>query len=147
MRCIILILVLILTGFESIFAQSKQDSAKLKKFDYYCYSHLDSILLPFDFRGPDTFPFEEGSIISFTTHDSCIVSILCGSDAILNLDSTYLRIETIKSNKSGSKLYYSSVKNRYARQDCIRNILIMYENATEQRKLKLDKIFDLLKLE
>ena len=136
-----------MTFIESNDGQSKQMPEKFTNFNFYCYSNLDSILLPSDFHGPDYFQYEEGSIISFKAHDTCIVSILCGGNMFLNLDSTYIRIDTMVANKYRHKIYYSRVKNRYARQDYTRNFFIMYENATEQRKLDLDKIFDLFRQE
>ena len=126
-----------------IHGQSIQNKEKFIKFS--CYNKLDSILLPSDFYGPKYYCYEEGSIISFTSHDTCFISILCGGNAILTIDSTYERIDTVKGpmNERHRK-FYSCEKNRFARQDYMNNYFIMYENASKFRKEDLDIIFDSL---
>jgi cellulose biosynthesis protein BcsQ len=102
-------------------------------------------LLPTGFYGPYYFHYEEGAIISFTSSDTCIVSILCGANAILNLDSTYERIDTLKESLNQRHLlFYSSIKNRFARQNFMKRYFIMYENASKCRKEDLDRTFDSL---
>ena len=137
------LLVFFLFSIGLIHGQSIQKKEKFIKFS--CYNEIDSILLPSEFYGPKYFSYEEGSIISFTTYDTCWVSILCGGNAILTIDSTYKRIDTVKGPLNEHHLmFYSCEKNRFARQDNTSNYFIMYENASKFRKEELDIIFDSL---
>ena len=138
------LIIFIMLNFESGFAQCINQNEDYHKF--YCFGKLDSILLPSDFHRPDYFNYEEGSIIGFGTQDSCLVSILCGANAILNLDSSYVKIDTTRVDKCLKDInFYSIVKNRYARKVFLKKYLIMYENATQFRKDELDRIFNLLR--
>ena len=121
-----------------------QSNIKLQHFD--CYNNNVSIPLPEDFKGPKYFNYEEGSIIDFfSPTDTCVVSILCGGDAELKLDSTYQVVNTKKISVKGERItYYSKTLNRYARKDYLEEYLIMYDRANAARKDELDKVFDKL---
>jgi hypothetical protein len=107
---------------------------------------MDSISLPSDFNGPSYFNYAEGSIIGFIAKDSCIISILCGGNAILQIDNSYLKIDSgINNSNQKFFLYFSRNKNRFAREDVFHTNPINYENATADRKKILDMIFNSFK--
>lgn len=118
-----------------------QSNIKLQHFE--CYGNNTSIPLPEDFKGPKYFNYEDGTIIDFYTPDTCVVSILCGENGELKLDSTYQVVNVKPIGVHGKKIsYYSKTLNRYARKNYLEQYIIMYDRANEARKNELDKIFD-----
>jgi hypothetical protein len=139
-------LIIFLLNSNLLFGQINKETEKFKKYGFDCYNETDSIMLPADFRGPHYFHYVEGSIISFSSPDSCIVSILCGGNAILALDSLYVKTDSLMiTNYQKSFNYFNKTRNLFARQDFINSNMIMYENASQIRKDELDKAFTLLR--
>lgn len=120
-------------------------SSDLKKFDYYCISDTNSILLPNDFSGPKYFYYEEGAIVNFIAPDLSGVAILCGACADLSCGDTYAITDTLK-NESGwySICYFDKLNNVYSRKLRAKNRTYMYSNVPTMRKAELDFVFDLI---
>jgi hypothetical protein len=118
---------------------------KFNKFNFLCNNEDDSILLPSYFHGPYYFQYTEGSIISFSSSDSCFVRILCGADADFAVDTLYVTIDSlVKNNIVRQYTYYNNTKNLFARKDYRNRFIILYENASPNKKKDLDIAFDSL---
>jgi hypothetical protein len=124
---------------------SRSEKFKLVSIKYF--NGVDSINLPNDFIGPKYFYYEEGSIIDFYFPDSSSVEVLCGADAIISPDSSFISIDSTIINKRIITIrYFNKTKRLYARQDFLPNFDILYQNASLQRSLEFDKVFELLKM-
>jgi len=128
----------------SVSSYCQNDKNNLLRTNYYkCHQNNTSISLPVDFFGPKYFYYEEGSIIDFCTSDTCVVSILCGGNAELSLDSSYHVTDSIALVQGKLRInYFSKTLNRFARRDYLHEYLIMYDRASILRKNELDSIFD-----
>jgi hypothetical protein len=101
--------------------------------------------LPTDSFGPHYYNYAEGSIVDFNFPDSSSISILCGGNALLVLDSLYLSTDTVKVNgKVFSIRYFNKANNRYARQDYLNDFDILYQDVSLKRKDVFDSVFDFL---
>ena len=137
---------------EKLAGQTENQTVEIVNFDFSCRSRKESIPLPSDFKGPQYFSYEEGSIVYFfsintvnhsgSIDDYCIISVLCGANANLSLDSSYMPVEIREDKKD--ILYYSEEKNKYARRIRLKRYLMTYEHATIEKKEILDKIIDSL---
>ena len=120
----------------------------LNIYRFKCWNEKDSILLPLNFFGPYYFSYEEGSIISFISQDSCIVEILCGANADLIVDDKYIRTDSVMKNSTVNQYCYEMKgTNKYARKLYLNRFLILYQNASYSQKKELDIVFNLLEEE
>ena len=137
---------------ENAAGQAVNQAIEMKIFTFSCHDKEEMISLPSCFSGPTVLPYESGYIINFVSEDTtstpdsfgdyCIISILCGKNARLSLDKSYLPIKT--ENEKGV-FYYSQTMNKYARRTYFEKYLIMYEQASAEKKEILDEIIDALK--
>ncbi len=131
---------------QIVFSQASINSESLKTFSFLCYNQTDSIKLPKDFIGPDYFNYEEGSIVSFMSSDAIIISILCGGNASMTLDSLYNEVDSLKTNGRIVSIRFKNVKqNKYARQDYFEDFDILYQDVPFERKDEFDYVFDRLR--
>ena len=137
---------------ENMAGQTANQAVEVKNFTFPCNDTQEVISLPSYFSGPTVLPYEGGYIINFVSEDAmntpdslsnyCIVSILCGKNASLSLDKSYLPIKT--ENEKGV-FYYSEKLDKYARRSYFEKYLIIYEQASAEKKKILDEIIDSLK--
>ena len=132
-------------GTIAICDEKSISSDTLVFYRYACYNDTTSILLPTDYIGPKYYFYEEGSIISFYSNDLSIVSILCGANARLSVDSSYLQTNRIQ-RESGDYFihYYRESKDQFACQCKINGRIYLYEGANLIRKKQLDKVFEII---
>lgn len=131
---------------QVVLSQSSNKSGIFKNSTFQCFGRIDSIKLPHDLMGPKYFNYEEGSIVSFASLDSSKITILCGADASLSLDSLYLGVDSVIANgRLISVKYINKTKDRYARQDYDSKYDILYQDVPYQRKGEFDATFDMLK--
>jgi hypothetical protein len=130
---------------EILFSQESIIDTKFKIASFQCYNKIDTLRLPSDYIGPRYFSYEEGAIIGFSFPDSSLISILCGGDALLVLDSLYLVTDSLYFNgRVISKRYFNKVTNRYARQDYPVDFDILYQDVKPQRRDDFDTVFDII---
>lgn len=137
MKRYFLILLLIIP----IYASSQTE---WKTHYYRCFGNNKILTLPVDFTFPKYFEYESCSIASFSSPDTCVVSVLCGDAGELKIDSSYHAINMMDLGDVKRIIYYSKILDRYARIDYFAEYQIMYDGATETRKTVLDMIFDRL---
>ena len=142
MKTSILITILLTINLFSVSGQN------FKSYRFKCWNEKNSILLPPNFFGPNYFNYEEGSIISFITQDSCIVEILCGANADLVVDDKYVKTDSIMKNYSVNQFFYE-IKgiNLYARKIYSKRFIILYQHASYTQKKELDIVFNLIEEE
>ncbi len=116
-----------------------------KRHYFSCSNNNTSITLPSDFHFPKYFEYATCTIASFSTPDTCVVSVLCGEAGELEMDSSYQVVDMMElSNGVKRAFYYSKMFNKHARKDYLLEYQIMYDGATEARKTLLDLVFDRL---
>ena len=146
MKYTIFILICFCTISRIVFSQTNNKHELYKVFTYKCFSRIDSVKLPIDLIGPKYFYYGEGTIVSFISSDSITISILCGADAALVLDSLYLLIDSIQFNgRVITNRYLNKEKKLYARKDYFNDFEILYEDVPFQRKNEFDMAFDMLR--
>jgi hypothetical protein len=140
----ILIISFLLLQIINAFSQDLSKETNFKQLLFDCRGDSVYIELPSDFIGPKYDGGEEGPIVFFYAKDLSFVSVLCAGNTILQLDSNYIKVDSIKTEKTYNVLYFNKEKNLYGRMLQTKKHFYMYSDATLKRKQDLDKTFKIL---